>query len=85
MKETKDKVGTLIHDDCHITTSELCSAIGIGKPMIVATIRKLGYRKICTQWVLKMLTVKHKNSPKKTSVQNSSSKLRKMEMLFCQE
>lgn len=37
--ETKDKVFALIRDDRHITTSELCTAIGIGKPSLTAIIR----------------------------------------------
>jgi hypothetical protein len=28
--ETKDKVDALIWDDCRITTSELCTTVGIG-------------------------------------------------------
>jgi hypothetical protein len=39
--ENKDKFDVLIRDDHHITTSELCSAIGIGKPAVMAIIREL--------------------------------------------
>jgi transposase len=60
--ENKDKFDALIRDDHLITTSELCAAIGIGKPAVMAIIRKLGYRKVCAKWVTKMLTVEHKTT-----------------------
>jgi transposase len=40
--ETKDNVDELIWDDRSITR-ELCDAIGIGKPVVVAIIRERGY------------------------------------------
>ena len=42
-----------------------------------------GYRRVRARWVPNMFTVEH-NSPK-TYVQNFSSAVRTMEMLFCQE
>jgi histone-lysine N-methyltransferase SETMAR len=62
--ENKDKVDALIRDDRRITTSELCVAIWIGKPAVMAIIRELGYRKVCAKWVPKMLTVEHKTARK---------------------
>jgi transposase len=51
--ETKDKFDALIRDDSPITTRELCTEIGIGKPAIMAIIRELGYRKVSARWALK--------------------------------
>lgn len=42
--DPKDKVDTLIWDDCCIMTSELCATLWIRKPAVMAIIRKLGYR-----------------------------------------
>jgi len=47
--ETKDKVAVLIWDNRHIMTSELCATIESGKPMVIATIRELGYRNVCAR------------------------------------
>jgi len=44
VSETKDKVDVLIQDDCHIT-DELFTTAGIEKPVGIAIIRELGYRK----------------------------------------
>jgi hypothetical protein len=55
-------VDTLIRDYRHITTSELCAAIGTRKPGVMVITRKLGYRKACTSWLTKMLTVKQKKT-----------------------
>jgi hypothetical protein len=49
MMETKDKVAALIWDNRHITTSEQCATIEIGKPVVIATIRELGYRNVCAR------------------------------------
>jgi hypothetical protein len=68
MAEGKVKVDVLIWDD-HVTVSELCASAGTGKLAVLPAIIKLGHIKDCTRWVLKILTVKHQNSPKKTSVQ----------------
>jgi hypothetical protein len=62
LTETKDKVDVPIRDDCHITTSELCAAIGVGKLVFMAIIRELGYRKGCTRWVPKMITFKNETA-----------------------
>jgi len=62
---TKDKVDVLIQDDCHITC-ELFTTAGIGKPAGIAIIRELGYRKVCSRWVLKMLTIEHTSVQKNT-------------------
>jgi hypothetical protein len=62
--ETKDKVDTSIWDDHRITTSGLCTAIGIGKLVVMALFRKLGYRKVCSRWVPKKLNSKHKTAQK---------------------
>ena len=67
------KVDALIWYD-HIMMSELCAATGTGNPAIMVTIRKLGCRKVCTRLVLKILTIKHQNSPKKTSTQKCLQK-----------
>jgi hypothetical protein len=56
--ETKDKVAMIIQDDCHIT-SELFTTVEIEKPAGIAIIRELGYRKVCSRWVLKILTIEH--------------------------
>jgi hypothetical protein len=55
--ETKGKVDMLIWDDRCITTSELCATPGIRKLAVMAIIREFGYRKVCSRWVPKMLTV----------------------------
>jgi hypothetical protein len=51
--KNKDKVDVLIWDDCHIMTSELCTAMRIEKPVVMAIIRQLGYSKVHTRWVPK--------------------------------
>jgi len=48
--------------------SEPCASAGTGKPAVLATIIKLGCIRFCTRRVLKILTIRHQNSPKKTSV-----------------
>ena len=68
---TKDKIDVLMWDDHHITRSKLCATIGSGKQQF----RPLGYRK-CSPPNIKL--------PQNTSVQNFSSAVRKMGMLFCQ-
>jgi hypothetical protein len=49
MMEIKDKVTVLIWDNRHIMTSELCATIETGKPVVIATIRELGYRDVCAR------------------------------------
>jgi len=49
MMETKHKVAVLIWDNCHITISELCATLQVGKPVGIAIIRELGYRKVCAR------------------------------------
>jgi len=85
--QTTNNIHALIWDDGLNTTSKLRITIGIGKPAVMAFITRLGYRKVCTRQVLKMLTIKHThNSPtRKTSVQKFSSTVRKTLMLLCQE
>jgi hypothetical protein len=60
---TKDNVDVLIQDDCHITR-ELVTTVDIGKPAGIAIVRELGYRKFCSRWVLKMLTIEHTSAQK---------------------
>jgi len=45
MTESKGKFDVLVRDGSPITTRELYFARGIGKPVIIAIIRELGYRK----------------------------------------
>jgi hypothetical protein len=61
MMETKQKVDALIQDDCHIT-NELCTTIGIGKGVVMAIFKELGYRTTCATWVLKMHPVDYKTA-----------------------
>jgi hypothetical protein len=63
--ETKEKVHVLILDDCHIT-SKLFTTVWIEKPAGIDIIRELGYRKVCSRWVLKMLSIKHTSAQKNT-------------------
>jgi hypothetical protein len=67
MAEAKVEVDVLIWDD-HITVSELCASAGTGKLAVLATIIKAGCIKVCTRWVLKILTLQHLNSPPKKRV-----------------
>jgi len=46
---TKDKVSVLTWDNHHITTSELDATTEIGKPVVIAIILELGYRKVCAR------------------------------------
>jgi hypothetical protein len=62
--ETKDEVDVLIQEDCRITTSKMCTAVWFGKLAFMAIIRKLGSRKECISWVLKIVTVEHKTARK---------------------
>jgi hypothetical protein len=62
--ETKDKTDVLMWNECHITTSKLCATTGSGKPAVRATIRELGYKKLGTRWVQKMLTIQYKTALK---------------------
>jgi hypothetical protein len=59
MMQTTNNIHTLIWDDSLNTTSKLCTTSGIGKQAVMAFVTKLGYRKVCTRQVLKMLTIKH--------------------------
>jgi transposase len=49
--ETKDAVDVPIRDGRRIATSELCAAVGIGKPAVLTIFRELGYRKFCARCV----------------------------------
>jgi hypothetical protein len=71
---TKDKVDGLTRDGCHIT-SELRATTAIGKLAVMAIIREPDCKKVCTRWVMKMLTVEQKTD-RKYSVQNFSSVVR---------
>jgi hypothetical protein len=47
------------------TSQVNCGATtGIGKPVVTATIRELGYRQLGARWVQKMLTTQYKTAPK---------------------
>jgi len=58
MMQTTNNIHALIWDDS-LNTSKLCTTIGIGKPAVMVFVTQLGYRKVCTRQVLKMLTIKH--------------------------
>jgi len=60
MMQTTNNIHALIWDDSLNTTIKLCTTIRIGKPAVMAFITQLGYRKVCTRQVLKILTIKHK-------------------------
>jgi hypothetical protein len=47
-------------DDCRITASELCAAVGIREPAVISVIREVSFRKVCAEWVPKILTVEQK-------------------------
>jgi len=81
MVAAKVKVDMLIWDD-HIMVSELRALAGTGKPAVMATIIKLGCIKVCTRWVLKILTIKHQNSPRKHLCKNVSSRVTRTEMFY---
>jgi hypothetical protein len=53
--QTTDNVDALIPDDHCIISSDLSTAIGIGKLAFMVIIRDLDYSKVCVRWVLKML------------------------------
>jgi len=55
--ENKDKIVALIWNDHPIMTRELCTATGIEKTYCYGCRQQLGYRKVRTLGVLKMLTV----------------------------
>ena len=65
--------------------SELCASAGTRKMAVLATIIKLGCIKVCTRDMLKILTVKHPEQPKKRLCKNVSSSVTKTEMFICQE
>jgi hypothetical protein len=83
--ENEDKVDADVGDDRRITASELCAAVGIGKPAVMGIVRELGYRKVCAQRGCRKCSASNTKQPGKTSVQNFSSAVRKTEKLFCQE
>jgi hypothetical protein len=56
--EAKDMVDALIVDH-HRFTCELRAAQGLGKPAVMAVIRKHGYRNVCARCMLKMSTFEH--------------------------
>ena len=66
--ETKDAVDVPIRDGRRIATSELCAAVGIGKPAVLTIIRELGCRKFCTRSVPKMLAVEHRTARKEMCI-----------------
>jgi hypothetical protein len=59
MMQTTNNIHALIWDDSLKTTSKLCTTIETGKPAVMVFITQLGYRKVYTRRVLKMLTIKH--------------------------
>lgn len=65
MTESKGKFDALIRDDSPITTRKLCTTRGIGKPVIMAIIRELDYRKFCATCLPKMLTFEYNTDRKK--------------------
>jgi hypothetical protein len=62
MMQTTNNIQALIWDDSLNTTSKLCTTTGTGKPAVMTFITQLGYRKVCTRQVLKMLAIKHKTA-----------------------
>jgi len=62
--ETKDAVDVPNRDGCRIAISELCAAVGIGKPAVLTIIREPVYIKFCGKCVPKMLAVKHRTARK---------------------
>jgi hypothetical protein len=64
MTDSKGKFDALVRDDTPITTRELCTARGIGEPVIMAIIREHDYRKFCATCLPKMLTIEHKTDRK---------------------
>jgi hypothetical protein len=55
--ETTENVDALILDDHCIMSSDLCTAIEIGKLAFMVIIRDLDYSKVCVRWMLKMLII----------------------------
>ena len=60
MTKNKYKVDALIRDDHSRTTSELYATVGVENAAVMAIIRELAYKNICTDWVPKISTTEIK-------------------------
>lgn len=66
--EIKEKFDALVWNEGRIRTVELCVAIGIEKPAVMAIIRKFwfvtfirqfSYSRVCARWVSNVLSTEH--------------------------
>jgi hypothetical protein len=60
----KSHINVLIKHDHQVRTHELCNTVGIRKPAVVSIMHYLGFNKICTSWIPKMLEEEHKEAQK---------------------
>jgi len=56
MTNIKNKVDELIKHDRHITQKKIAGRLGMSKERVVYVIGLLGYTKVCSRWVPRMLT-----------------------------
>ena len=55
----KKRVDEIINADRRVTQDEIATKLGIGHNAVQEMIGSLGYRKICTRWVPRLLTEDH--------------------------
>jgi hypothetical protein len=60
--KTTDNAEALIPDDRCITSSDLCTAIGIGKLALMVIIRDLDYSKVSVRRELKMFIIERRTA-----------------------
>jgi len=63
-ERNKERVDEIIQDDRRVTVDTIARTLGIGYNAVQEMIESLGYRKVCTRWVPRLLTKDHKGQRK---------------------
>lgn len=58
------RVDEIIRGDRRVTTGELCRITSLSKGSVMTIIQQLGYSKVCSRWVPRMLTAQNKETRK---------------------
>jgi transposase len=63
-ERNKERVNEIIQDDRRVTIDTIAQTLGIGHNAVQEMIESLGYRKVCSRWVPRLLTKDHKGQRK---------------------
>jgi len=63
-ERNKERVDEIIQDDRRVTVDTIARTFGLGHNAVQEMIESLGYRKVCADWVLRLLTEDHKGQQK---------------------